>query len=202
MGGVFGDLMPLVLGAMLTWAGATKLLVRTLADQAVESRWYAVLGDVGRATSALRAVAWVELALGLGLLQFPTSSLPAKATVAIGIGYVVCLAFVRLSMPVGWRAFARSALVIGASLLAAGAAAPWWSSMAAHPTAAVGITLGCALVLGMLSTDLDHLWLTPLRRSRIRPTGPAVAVEVQDRFGSRAALPPERPGRPWPRGFS
>jgi hypothetical protein len=185
MGGVFGDLMPLVLGAMLSWAGATKLLVRTLPAQAARSRWYVVLGDVGRATTALRAVGWIELALGLGLLQFPTSPVPAKATVVFGIGYVACLAFVWLSRPVGWRAFARAALVVGAGLLAAGASAPWWSAIGAQPAGAGALILGCALVLGALSTDLDHLWLTPLRRSLLGPPPAPVTADVREGVGGR-----------------
>jgi hypothetical protein len=186
MDGVFGNLMPLVLGAMLTWAGATKLLVRNLPDQAAASRWYIVLGDVGRATAALRTVAWVELALGLGLLQFPTSPLPAKAAVVFGIGYVACLAFVWLSRPVGWRAFARATLVVGAGLLAAGAGAPWWSAMGAQPAGAVAVILGCALVVGILSTDLDHLRLTPLRRSRLGTPRAPMTVDVGESVGGRS----------------
>lgn len=199
MRSLLGDLMPLVLGGMLVWTGATKLFVRSVPRQAGAVEQDAPLGsrsavprpaqpsDPGDATRGVpvvsRGVAWIELALGLTLLEFPTSSEPATATVLLTIGYLGYLGYVSLAVPpdptgptavlrppVTWRCFVRAGLVAVGGILATQAATPWWMAVAMHPVAAAGIVLLVAVVLTALSTHLDHLWLLPLRRARVRST--------------------------------
>jgi hypothetical protein len=158
-------------------------------------------GDATRTVPVLtQGVAWIELALGLTLLEFPTSSKPATATVLLTLGYLGYLGYVSLAAsdptsapavsrpPVTWRCIVRAGLVAVGGILATQAATPWWMAVAMHPVAAAGLVLLVAVVLTALSTHLDHLWLLPLRRARVR--SPAPTDQLPSREPPSADLAP------------
>jgi hypothetical protein len=73
--------------------------------------------------------------------------------------------------PVTVRSFGRAGLVVAGGLAAASADRPWWTVAVDRPVA-TGLVLAAApLVIGALSSDLDEVWLLPLRRARLRLLG-------------------------------
>ncbi len=183
------ELIPPVLGVLFVWTGGAKALSGSLARQATDSALHQLLGDVGRTTLALRALGWCELALGIGLLVAPGVQALAAATVLLGTGFLGYLTYAKVkapgsscgcaasrSAPVTWRAFARAGLVVGGGLLAAGASAPWWTTVSTHPVAATVFVLASGLLLLALSADLDRWWLLPSRAIWLRVVGHPLAA--------------------------
>jgi|SRR5829696_1447027 len=184
--GVLADVAPLLLGGLLGWTGLAKLTSRTLQRAASESALMRVLHDVRRVSGALRTLGAVEVALAVTLLAVPGRPVPVPglAAAALGVGFVGYLVHARVtapdsgcgcsggdSAPITWRAFARAGLVVAGGLLAAAATGTWWSALQDRPAATVGIIVAGIAVLAMLSTDLDQLWLLPLRKARLRLLG-------------------------------
>jgi len=178
------DLAPLVVGALLAWAGAVKLFGRSTPQQAADSALGRLLRDVRWTTRALRALGAVELVVATALLLTPTWSVAAGAATALGIGFIGYLGYAKVTAPesscgctgsrhtpITWRAFARAGLVVTGGLMAASATSPWWASAAAEPVASAAVVAAWTVGLAALSTDLDRLWLLPLRRARLRLLG-------------------------------
>lgn len=175
-------LTPLLLGALLGWAGARKLTDRTAPDP--DSALMRVLHDTGRVRLAMRGLGAVELGLAAVLLARPTWPAPALLTVALGVGFLGYLGWARAvapdsscgcagnrHAPITARSFARAGLVVAGGLAAQAADRPWWTVIVDRPAVA-GLLAGAALVsVGALSSDLDELWLLPLRRARLRLLG-------------------------------
>ncbi|WP_377271338.1 MauE/DoxX family redox-associated membrane protein [Peterkaempfera sp. SMS 1(5)a] len=178
-----------VLGVLLAVGGAAKVFGRDTARQAAGTALARILGGgARRATLALRAVGAVELLVGAALSASPAPALPGAATAALGAGFLGYLGYARVaapesscgcsardSGPITWRSFARAGLVLAGGAAAAASGATWWGQVAAHPSAAAVAVLATAVVLAALSTDLDHLWLLPLRRARVRVLGHPLA---------------------------
>lgn len=177
-------LAPLLLGGLLGWTGLAKLTSRTLQRAASESALMRVLHDVTRVTTALRVLGAVEVALAVALVAAPGWPAPGAAAAALGVGFLGYLGYARVtapdsscgcagseSAPITWRAFARAGLVVAVGLLAAGATGPWWSAGLDEPITATAVMAAGMAVVAMLSTDLDRLWLLPLRRLRLRLLG-------------------------------
>jgi hypothetical protein len=177
-----------VLGLLLAVGGAAKLFGRGTARQAAGTALVRLLGDAGRATSALRAVGAAELLIGAGLLAAPAPLAPGAATAALGAGFLGYLGYSRTAAPesscgctarddspITWRSFARAGLVLAGGAAAAASGQAWWAEAASHPLAAAGWAIAMAVVLAALSTDLDHLWLLPLRRARLKVFGHPLA---------------------------
>ena len=192
------ELIPLVLGVLFMWTGGAKALSGSLVRQATDSALHRLLGDVGRTTVALRALGWCELALGIGLVVAPGARALAAATVLLGAGFLGYLTYAKVkapgsscgcaasrSAPVTWRAFARAGLVVGGGLLAAGASAPWWTTVSTHPVAATVFLLASGLLLLALSADLDRWWLLPSRAIWLRVVGHPLAVGRHTGNGTR-----------------
>lgn len=180
-------LLPAAVGVVLTWAGAVKLFGRAGAVAAVRSALPRLVGREA-AVPAYRSVGAVELMVGAALLLPP--ALPAEAAVAaaLGVGFVGYLTYARIAAPgsscgcmgdrptpVRGRAFARAGLLTAAAALAAlatlaeSADQRWWGQAALdHPAAALAVLLGFTLATAALSEELDHRWLLPLRRLRLR----------------------------------
>ncbi|MGB9378807.1 MAG: MauE/DoxX family redox-associated membrane protein [Mycobacteriales bacterium] len=178
------DLTPLVLGGLLAWAGAGKAFSRSTASQAADSALMHLLHDVRRTTVVLRLVGALELVVAAGLLVRPTWVAPAAGASLLGIGFVCYLAYARSVAPespcgcagdahgvITWRAFARAGLVAIAGVAAGTAGGPWWTVVAGRPLTAVVIIAVGVVGLAALSSDLDHHWLPPLRRARLRLLG-------------------------------
>jgi len=181
---MLADLSPLPLGVLLGWTGLAKLTSRTLLRTASESALMRVLHDVGKVALALRALGAVEVGLAAALLANTGRPAPGVAAAALGVGFLGYLGYARVTAPdsscgcsggtetpITWRAFARAGLVVAGGLLAAVATGAWWSAVADRPLAAVGIGAAGLTVIAALSTDLDHLWLLPLRRAKLRLLG-------------------------------
>ncbi|HST67028.1 MAG TPA: MauE/DoxX family redox-associated membrane protein [Mycobacteriales bacterium] len=164
----------LLLGVLLGWTGWLKLT----APAAESSALVELLHDTRLVRRALRTLGAVELAVAAGLLGGLAAA--GWAAAALGVGFLGYLAWARAvapdascgcasarHTPVTARSFGRAGLVVLAGSWAA-VGRPWWTvePLAAAVTAAAGL----ALVLA-LSADLDHLWLLPLRRARLRLLG-------------------------------
>jgi hypothetical protein len=181
---MLADLAPLLLGVLLGWTGLAKLTSRTLLRTASESALMRLLHDVGRVSLALRALGALEAVLAVALLATPGWPVPGVAAAALGVGFLGYLGYARVTAPdsscgcggsaetpITWRTFTRAGLVVAGGLLAAVAAGTWWTAMADRPLAAIGIVAAGLAVIAMLSTDLDHLWLLPLRKAKLRLLG-------------------------------
>ncbi len=176
------DLAPLLLGALLGWAGIAKLADRAAPEP--DSALMRLLHDTRLVAVALRTLGAVEVGLAAVLLVRPMWTVGGAAAAALGAGFVGYLGWARAvapgsscgctgdrSAPVTARSFARAGLVVAGGLAATTADRPWWTVLADRPAAAGALVLAAALVLGALSGDLDERWLLPLRRARLRLLG-------------------------------
>lgn len=181
---VVSDLAPLVCGLLLAPAGAGKLFGRHTARLAANTVLVRVLHDGRRATLALRILGAAELALAAALLAAPTAAVPGAATAALGLGFTGYLAYAKATAPesscgcsaraegpIGARSLARAGLVVAGGLAAATADTAWWSKASGRPVASLVFLLVTAALLLAVSSDLDHLWLMPLRKARLRMFG-------------------------------
>jgi hypothetical protein len=186
------DLVPLLLGGLLAWTGAAKAFSRTLRQQAAESALLKLVGELERTVLAFRTLGIAELVLAAALVLAPTWWVPALGVTLLGAGFVGYLAYGRAKAPksscgctagpapISWRAFARAGLVVAGGAASFAVAGPWWQHVTAQPLGALAVVVAAALVVGALSTDLDHLWLLPLRRLRIRVFGNPLSQGTDD----------------------
>jgi hypothetical protein len=159
--------MTIIIGFALVWAGAFKLLSRRAPIAAAQSGLSRIVGTT-HVVKAFRALGAVEIAVAAALVVTP---IPA---IALCVAFLAYLAYTRAvapesscgctsarKTPIGWRSYAYTGglLLIGVAALA-GLSAPWW----------VSVTVAGALAL--TNPDLDHLWLVPLRRLKVRLTHP------------------------------
>ncbi|WP_225837958.1 MauE/DoxX family redox-associated membrane protein [Streptomyces sp. NK08204] len=178
------SLVPLLLGVLLAVTGAGKAFGRQVARQAAGTVLVRVLNDGRRATLVLRATGAVELAVAVGLLAAPATVGPGVAATVLGTGFLGYLGYARATAPesscgctardngpVSWRAFARAGLVVAGGAAAVGARTAWWTEAVRHPVASVAVLAVALAVLVAVSSDLDHLWLVPLRRTRLKVFG-------------------------------
>ncbi|MEV7969401.1 MauE/DoxX family redox-associated membrane protein [Sphaerisporangium sp. NPDC088356] len=177
---------PYVIALFLIWAALMKLLSRRMRAQAGQTALARLVG-AARAVPALRIVAVLELAVAAALLLPPASPLDGVAATALCAGFLLYLTYGRLAAPasscgclgsharpVNWRGFGRAGL-----LLAMSVAAIWAGP---YPGGATLVAVGMveAIALLALSAELDHHWLTPLRRLLVRVRKPLAVVSPQD----------------------
>jgi hypothetical protein len=178
------NLAALVLGVLLALTGASKAFGRQVARQAAGTALVRILNDGRRATLVLRSTGIAELVIAAGLLLAPTTVVPGVAATALGIGFLGYLGYARITAPesscgctarnngpINWRAFVRAGLVVAGGAAAIPARAAWWTQVARHPVSAVAFLIVTAAVLVAVSSDLDHLWLVPLRKARLKVFG-------------------------------
>ncbi|MEU6573894.1 MauE/DoxX family redox-associated membrane protein [Streptomyces sp. NPDC046805] len=178
------NLATLLLGVLLAGTGAGKAFGRHVARQAAGTVLVRVLNDGRRATLVLRATGAVELVIAAGLLAAPATRVPGIAATALGIGFLGYLGYARATAPesscgctarnngpVTWRAFVRAGLVVAGGAAAVGARTAWWTQAARHPVASAVFLAVSLAVLVAVSSDLDDLWLVPLRRTRLTVFG-------------------------------
>jgi hypothetical protein len=180
-----------VVGGVLLWASWFKLVHRNASAAARRSVLARLVGK-DRAPAAYRAVGAAEAVVGLLLLAPPVHAGEAYAAVALFAGMLGYLAYGKRRAPdsscgclgekhtpVRGRGFARAGLLLVLSVLAATAAGTWLD----RPLATVGLVVVEAAVIVALSPELDHRWLLPLRRWRVRRrhplARPAVAVPLE-----------------------
>ena len=173
------QLVPALVGAVLLWAGALKLLGRvrrTALDTLVGERF---------APLVLRGVGAVEAVTGAALLMPPAFAVEAAAGGLLSVGFLLYLGYAATAAPtsscgclgkrhapIGWRSFARAGGLLVASFVAIGASGSWLSALADRPVAgSVVIGLAFALLVAV-SPELDGHWLIPLRKLWVRLTHP------------------------------
>lgn len=170
-----------VVGGVLLWASAFKLLHRNASIAARRSVLARITGKE-RAVGAYRAVGVVEAVVGLLLLVPPVLVVEAYAAAALSVGMLGYLAYGKLKAPdascgclgekeapIQVRGFVRAGLLVALSLLAVAGSA-WWP--VERPLATVGLVVVELAVFAALSPELDHRWLLPLRRWRVRLSHP------------------------------
>lgn len=177
-----------LVGAVLLWASGFKLLHRNASAVARRSVLARLTGKE-RVGLAYRAVGVVEGVVGLLLLAPPALAVEAYAAAALSAGMLGYLAYGKWKAPesscgclsekhtpVRGRGFARAGLLLALSVLAATATGTWLD----RPLATVGLLVVEGAVIVALSPELDHRWLIPLRRWRVRRSHPLAnhVVEV------------------------
>lgn len=176
-----------VVGGVLVWASAFKLLHRGAAAAARRSALARMVGKE-RVVGAYRAIGVVEAVVGLLLLAPPASAVEAYAAAALFVGMLGYLAYGKLKAPdsscgclgdkhtpIRGRGFARAGLLVVLSLGAVPATG-WWPTE--RPLATAGLVVVELAVVVALSPELDHRWLLPLRRWRLRMRHPLANGEV------------------------
>jgi hypothetical protein len=181
------QLLPLTLGILLGWTGGAKLPRRRAARQAAGSGLEHILPGP-QAVLALRVVGAIEVVLAATLLLRPLSPVAAFGTAVLGACFVGYLWYSKVTAPesscgcssarrapITGRSFVRAGLVAVGGACCTLARVPWWSALAHRPAAAalvIAVTMTC---FGMVSGDLDRLWLLPLRQARLRLFGHPLA---------------------------
>jgi hypothetical protein len=178
------NLAPLACAVLLALTGAAKLFGRQTARLAANTVLVRVLNDGRRATSALRALGAVELALAAALAASPAPLLPGIATAVLGAGFTGYLAYAKTTAPesscgcsaraegpIGVRSFTRAGLVVAGGVAAAGGDAAWWSEVSRRPGGSALVLAAAAVLLVGLTADLDRVWRVPLGKARIRVFG-------------------------------
>jgi hypothetical protein len=176
-----------VIGVVLLWASGFKLLHRNASATARRSVLARLVGKE-RVAGAYRAVGVVEAVVGLLLLAPPVLVVESYAAAALSAGMLGYLAYGKWKAPesscgclgekhtpVRGRGFARAGLLLVLSLLAA-TATGWWLD---SPFATVGVLVVELAVVVALSPELDHRWLIPLRRWRVRLRHPLATGVVE-----------------------
>lgn len=180
----FASLLPVIVGVVLTWAGAFKLLSRQAPAVARRTALVTLAGS-GRAVPLFRAAGVAELAVGAALLVPPALPAEAAAAAVLGTVFLGYLGYARTVVPesscgclsarhtpVRWRSAARAGMLAGLSGLALAGDRWWAGALAVRPVAGLAVLSGLALVMAALSEDLDRHWLLPLRRLRLRLSHP------------------------------
>lgn len=173
---------PVVVGAVLVWASYFKLVAANAPAAARRSALSRLVGRE-RVVGAYRAVGAVELGVGV-LLLLPTVFVASYLAVGLTVGLVGYLGYARWKAPdsscgclgekhapVRGRSFARAGVLVAASVLALFATTWWPVSIVDSPLAPVVLVAELALLVA-LSPELDHRWLIPLRRWRLRLAHP------------------------------
>jgi hypothetical protein len=167
----------IVVGLVLLWAGGLKLLHRNASVTARRSVLARLVGRE-RAAGAYRAVGVVEVVVGLSLLPgYPVAAFAAATLFAGMLAYLAygkrkapessCGCLGEKHTPVRGRGFARAGLLLVLSLVGATAGLSF-----DRPFETVGLVVVELAVVVALSPELDHRWLLPLRRWRVRRRHP------------------------------
>ncbi|GAA1853141.1 MauE/DoxX family redox-associated membrane protein [Asanoa iriomotensis] len=174
---------PLV-GIVLIWAARFKLFSRHAEASARRSALTRLVGE-NRALPAYRLLGGAELLIGAALILPPVLRLEGVAATTLTVGFLGYLIYAKraapdascgclsaATAPVAGRSIARSALLVPASLLAAWSATGWWTELTARPVAGAGLLMAELALVVMLSPELDHRWLLPLRQLWVNVTHP------------------------------
>jgi hypothetical protein len=172
---------PLFLAGVFGWSGTSKTLGGDLVGRVAGTALHRLLG--GRlAPAAYFLLGVAEIALAVTLLVAPGRPSAAAAAV-LSAGFIAYLGYAAVAIPQAscgclskkkvrqsWRGFARAGLLTASATVAATGAPAWWHRQPLLQ--AVLLLLAEAALFVTLSAELDHLWLYPLRRLRVRLTHP------------------------------
>ncbi|MFC0627883.1 MauE/DoxX family redox-associated membrane protein [Kribbella deserti] len=175
---------PLVLGGILLWSSYGKLVGDQVPAKARRTALVPLLGK-DRAVPAFRAVGVAEVLVGLALVLSPVGFGAALGATALATGFVAYLVYAKVAAPdsscgcvgskaapVSWRSLGRAGLMLLGAVLALTATSSWWTVFADRTAFALAVVVVEAMAFAALSAELDHLWLVPLRRYRLRLTHP------------------------------
>lgn len=168
---------PLFLAGVFGWSGTSKTLGGDLRGRVAGSALHRLLG--GRlAPPVYFLLGTAEIVLAVSLVVDPGRP-SALAAAVLSAGFLAYLGYGAVATPQAscgclgkrkvrqsWRGFARAGLLLTAAIVAAGGAPAWWHRPPPAQTALV--LLAEAALFISLSAELDHLWLYPLRRLRVR----------------------------------
>ena len=170
-----------VLGGVLLWASVLKFRKPGAARRSALKR---LVGE-RRVVAAYRAVAGIELVVGALLVAPPAVALEAYPAVGLSAGMLGYLAYAKVrapdsscgclgdkETPVQARGFVRAGVLVAAGVLAAYGTAWWPAAVLDRPLATVGLLVAEVVLVVALSPELDHRWLLPLRRWRVRLAHP------------------------------
>ncbi|MGH3717162.1 MAG: MauE/DoxX family redox-associated membrane protein, partial [Micromonosporaceae bacterium] len=117
------SVQPLVIAALLSWAGAVKLRGLRTPEEISRSAISRIVGDE-RASLTWRLVGGLELVIAAALLLPPAHPVKPGAAAALTAGFLGFLWYVRLTAPesscgclssrparVSWRSFGRAGLL-------------------------------------------------------------------------------------------
>ena len=188
MGQILAALAPLPVGVVLLWASRFKLLAKSAPETARRSALRALVGE-DHVVGVYRAVGVGEFLLGALLVAPPVWAAEAVAATTLSAGLLGYLVHTRISAPesscgclgekvtpVRARAFGRAGLMLVTSAVAVAAPGYWAGAFADRPVVAGAALVGWFAVAVGLSAELDGLWLTPLRRLRVRLRHPLRGV--------------------------
>ncbi|HEV7647048.1 MAG TPA: MauE/DoxX family redox-associated membrane protein [Actinophytocola sp.] len=177
----FASVQQVLLGGVLLWAAVVKLRNPGAAHRTALKR---LVGE-RRVVAAYRAVSCAELVLGALLVAPPAVAVEAYLGAALGVGMLGYLAYAKIKAPesscgclgdketpVRTRGFLRAGVMVVAGVLAAFGTAWWPAAVVDRPLATVGLLVAEAALVVALSPELDHRWLLPLRRWRVRLSHP------------------------------
>ncbi|GAA1980833.1 MauE/DoxX family redox-associated membrane protein [Catenulispora subtropica] len=202
---------PLFLAGVLGWSGLAKTVGGDPRGRVAGTALHRLLG-ARLAPAAYLALGAGEALLALALLVAPGRP-TALAAAALACGFLGYLGYAVVATPqascgclgkkkakLSWRAFARAGLLLAAAVVAAVDKAPqWWQSPPLTPLAL--LLLAETALFVMLSAELDRLWLTPLRRLRVRVTRPLSGapdeVPLQATLSALVRSPAYREASPW-----
>ena len=188
------NLAPLVLGVLLALTGASKAFGRQVARQAAGTALVRILNDGRRATLVLRTTGAAELLIAAGLLAAPITVVPAIA----GDRARRRLPRATSATPGSPRRSPPADAPPGTTARSPGgpSSARAWSWRAGPSPSppgrpggprppgtrltAVAFLVAAAAVLVAVSSDLDHLWLVPLRKARIKVFGHPLIAAAAD----------------------
>lgn len=186
-------LQPLLIGAVLIWAGFGKVYGRLAEARARRSALPRLVGDQ-RALGAYRMTGRLELLVGAALLLPPWWLVDGVAASLLGLGFVGYLGYARVAapdascgclgsaaLPVSWRSIARAVALLVASASIVTADAGWPEALLEERALAGAIVAAELAVFVGLSPELDRWWLVPLRRAYVRLTHPlagAASTEI------------------------
>jgi hypothetical protein len=182
----------LLLGGVLLWASMVKFRGRA-PEAARRSALKRLVGE-RHVVAAYRVVGAVELVVGALLVAPPVVAFEGYLAAALSVGMLGYLAYAKVKAPeagcgclgdketpVRARGFLRAGVMVASGVLAASGTHWWPAAVADRPlTTLAALVAWAALIVG-LSPELDHRWLFPLRRWRIRLSHPLAT-------GSRARL--------------
>ncbi len=173
----------LLLGGVLLWASMVKFRGRA-PEAARRSALKRLVGE-RHVVAAYRAVGAVELVVGALLVAPPVVAFEGYLAAALSVGMLGYLTYAKVKapesscgclgdkeIPVRARGFLRAGVMVASGVLAAFGTQWWPAAVADRPLATlVALVAGAALIVG-LSPELDHRWLLPLRRWRVRLSHP------------------------------
>ena len=183
---------PLFLAGVFGWSGVLKTLAGDLGGRVAGTALHRLLGGVV-APAAYFLLGVAEIALAVSLLVDPGRATAFAAAVMSG-GFIVYLGYAAIAVPRAacgclskrkmrqtWRGFARAGLLMASAVVAGagggaggGTSSAWWDRPSWGAMALV-VVAEAALFIA-LSAELDHLWLYPLRRLRVRVRRPLAGV--------------------------